>query len=56
MNKSEAGKLGERVSHKKRYELLLELSALVDKKFQNHLLKWPTEHLEKLLEAYKHRT
>ena len=52
MTKSQAGKEGANVTHKKRYEILLELSKLVDKEYQNFLIKWPTSHLERLLNAY----
>ena len=37
----------------KRYEIIQALSGLVDKEYQNFLLKWPTEHLQRLLNAYK---
>ena len=53
MSKSEAGKMGAKETHKKRYEIIQALSGLVDKQYQNFLIKWPTEHLERLLAAYK---
>ena len=55
MSKSEAGKLGERIAHKKRYEIIVRLSAYVDKAYLNYLSKWKTSHLERLLRAYKEK-
>ena len=55
MTKSQAGKMGADKTHQKRYEIIKQLSALVDKNYQNFLIKWPTEHLEKLLNAYGKR-
>ena len=43
---SDAGKKGAEIKHRHRYEMLVELSKLIDKKYQNRILKWPTEHLE----------
>ena len=53
MSKSEAGKLGANETHKNRYEIIQALSGLVDKSYQNYLLSWKTEHLQRLLNAYK---
>jgi hypothetical protein len=53
MSRSEAGRMGSDKTHKRRYEILKELSKLVDKHLQNFLLGWPTKHLETLLKAYK---
>lgn len=53
MTKSEAGKLGAKKTHKKRYEMINELSGLVEKNYLNYLQSWPTEHLKRLLDAYK---
>lgn len=44
-----AGKKGASIKHRKRYEILVALSKLVDKQYQNYILKWPTKHLEVLL-------
>ena len=54
LTKSEAGLLGAKATHKKRYEILVELSAYGDKELQNKLTKWKTKHLEILLQFYKH--
>ena len=51
--KSQAGQLGAKATHRKRYEMLVELSKLVDKPLQNFLIKWKTKQLEILLKAYK---
>ena len=53
MTKSEAGLLGAKETHKKRYEMITQLSAYVDKAYQNYLLTWKTEHLQRLLDAYQ---
>ena len=53
MTKSEAGKLGAKETHKKRYEILLALSGLVEKSYLNYLQSWKTEQLKRLLDAYK---
>ena len=50
--KSEAGKLGALQTHKKRYEILRELSGLVDKSYLSYLQSWKTEQLSRLLKAY----
>ena len=53
LTKSEAGKLGADKTHKKRYDAILALSKLVNKNDLNWIqAKWPTTHIEKLLEAY----
>lgn len=54
MSHSESGKRGAEATHKRRYEVLVELSKLVDKPLQNFLIKWKTRQLEILLSAYKH--
>lgn len=46
---SDSGKKGAEIKHRKRYEMLVALSKLVDKAYQNRILKWPTNHLEVLL-------
>ena len=53
MTKSESGSLGALATHKKRNQMIVELSKYVDKPYQNFLLKWKTDHLERLLNAYK---
>ena len=53
LSKSEAGKLGAEATHKKRYQIIAELSKHVDKNYQNYLLSWKTEYLVRLLNAYK---
>ena len=53
MTKSESGRMGADVTHKKRYEIIAQLSAYVDKAYQNYLLTWKTEHLQRLLDAYQ---
>ena len=53
MSKSQAGKMGSNETYKKRYEIIEKLSAYVDKTYQNYLLKWPTSHLQRLLDAYQ---
>ena len=53
MNKQEAGRLGAEQTHKERYEIIVQLSAYVDKAYQNYLMNWKTEYLRKLLSAYK---
>ena len=52
--KSEAGKMGAEDTYTHRYEILVELSKLVDKPLRNFLIKWKTKQLEILLKAYKH--
>lgn len=49
----EFAKAGADAKWKTRHDIILELSAYVDKAYQNYLLKWKTEHLQKLLNAYK---
>lgn len=53
LSKSQAGKLGAKATHKKRYDALVELSKLVNKNDLNWIQGWPTAHLLKLLEAYR---
>lgn len=50
--KSKAGKLGAMATHRKRYDMLIELSKKVDPQLYRFLHKWPTEHLKVLLKAY----
>lgn len=47
-----AGKKGALATHKKRYEMLVELSKHVDHKLYRFITRWPTEHLKALLKAY----
>ena len=57
MNKEQYKKFGKQGSDKrwkKRYEALVELSKLVNKNDLNWIQRWPTDHILKLLEAYKH--
>ena len=58
MNKKQYKEFGKQGSDKrwaKRYEAIAELSKHVNKNDLNWIqAKWKTEHLLKLLEAYKH--
>ena len=55
MTKSEAGKLGEKASHKKRYDLLKIVSAKADKKYLNFIMKWPTRQIEVLVASWENK-
>lgn len=54
MSKSEAGQMGAEATHKKRYEMIVELSSLLSKDDLNWVsAKWKTTQIAKLLEAYR---
>ena len=52
-NRVRAGKMGARVSHKKRYEILEALSALVDPVIYPNIVRWETDKLKVLLKELK---
>lgn len=54
LTKSEAGKLGAKKTHQKRYTMIQALSSVIDKKYQNRILGWPTEHIEILYKELIH--
>lgn len=53
LSASERGKMGAKATHKKRYEMITTMSAFVDKESLNRIMRWPTDHIKRLLEAYQ---
>lgn len=49
----EFAKAGADARWAKRHETIIALSRYVDKAYLDRMMQWKTEHLERLLEAYR---